>query len=119
MALQNNSPNIQRIGMAEYILPSFSENYNEDINYFINKFRRYLTASENNLANNADKISTLGFFKSCLKSKVGKWLKKEIASKNWKIVQYYFYRKLYFGTIIRRWTSMNCRIFITYDTNWT
>src|SRR5437763_1590717 len=51
LALQNNSPNIQCIGMAGYIPPSFSRNYDEDIDYFINEFRRYLTASENNLAN--------------------------------------------------------------------
>ncbi len=71
--------------MAGYILPSFSRNYNEDIDYFINKFRRYLTASGNNLANNADRISALGFFKSCLKSKAGEWLKREIAGKNWEL----------------------------------
>src|SRR5437763_920393 len=55
LALQNNSPNIQRIGMAGYIPPSFSRNYDKNIDYFINKFRRYLTASGNNLANNANR----------------------------------------------------------------
>ena len=85
LALQNNSPNIQRIGMAGYISPSFSRNYDEDIDYFINEFRRYLTASGNNLANNADRISALGFFKSCLKGKAGEWLEREIAGKNWKL----------------------------------
>jgi len=69
--------------MAGYIPPSFSENYDEDIDYFINEFRRYLTASGNNLANNADRISALGFFKSCLKGKADEWLEKEIVGKNW------------------------------------
>jgi hypothetical protein len=55
--------------MAGYVLPSFSENYDEDIGFFINEFKRYLIASGNNLANNADRISALGFFKSCLKGK--------------------------------------------------
>ena len=85
LALQNNPPNIQRIGMAGYIPPSFSGNYDEDIDYFINEFRRYLTASGNNLANNADRISALGFFKSCLKGKAGEWLEREIAGKNWEL----------------------------------
>ena len=85
LALQNNPPNIQRIGMAGYILPSFSGNYDEDIDYFINEFRRYLTASGNNLANNANRISALGFFKSCLKGKAGEWLEREIAGKNWEL----------------------------------
>src|SRR5207302_9215754 len=85
LALQNNPPNIQRIGMAGYIPPSFSGNYDEDIDYFINEFRRYFTASGNNLANNADRISALGFFKSCLKGKAGEWLEREIAGKNWEL----------------------------------
>ena len=85
LALQNNPPNIQRIGMAGYIPLSFSGNYDEDIDYFINEFRRYLTASGNNLANNADRISALGFFKSCLKGKAGEWLEREIAGKNWEL----------------------------------
>ena len=71
--------------MAGYIPPSFSGNYDEDIDYFINEFRRYLTASGNNLANNADRISALGFFKSCLKGKAGEWLEREIADKNWEL----------------------------------
>jgi len=71
--------------MAGYILPSFSRNYDEDIDYFINEFRRYLTTSGNNLANNANRISALGFFKSYLKGKAGEWLKREIAGKNWKL----------------------------------
>src|SRR5947209_18944116 len=71
--------------MAGYIPPSFSRNYDVDIDYFINEFRRYLTASGNNLANNADRISALGFFKSCLKGKAGEWREREIASKNWEL----------------------------------
>ncbi len=82
LTLQNNPPNIQHIDIVEYISPSFSRNYDEDIDYFINEFRRYLTASGNNLANNADRISALGFFKSCLKGKMGEWLEREIAGKN-------------------------------------
>ena len=69
--------------MAGYIPPSFSENYDEDIDYFINEFKRYLTASGNALANNADRVSAFGFFKSCLKGKAGEWLEREIADKNW------------------------------------
>jgi hypothetical protein len=68
--------------MAGYVPPSFSGNYDEDISFFINEFRRYLTASGNNLANNADRISALGFFKSCLKDKAAEWLEREIAGKN-------------------------------------
>ncbi|CAB5366759.1 unnamed protein product [Rhizophagus irregularis] len=71
--------------MAGYAPPSFSGNYDEDIDYFINEFRRYLTASGNNLANNADRVSALGFFKSCLKGKAAEWLEREIADKNWEL----------------------------------
>jgi hypothetical protein len=69
LALQNNPP---RVGMTGYVPPSFSGNYNEDIGFFINKFRRYLIASGNALANNTDQISAFGFFKSCLKGKAAK-----------------------------------------------
>jgi hypothetical protein len=68
--------------MAGYVPPSFSGNYDEDIGFFINEFRRYLIASGNALANNADWISALGFFKSCLKGKAAEWLEREIAGKN-------------------------------------
>src|SRR2546429_13107 len=41
--------------------------YDEDTGYFINEFRRYLTASGNALANAADHASALGLFKASLK----------------------------------------------------
>jgi hypothetical protein len=68
--------------MAGYVPPSFSESYDEDISFFINEFRRYLIASVNVLANNADRVSALGFFKSCLKGKAAEWIEREIAGKN-------------------------------------
>jgi hypothetical protein len=64
--------------MAGYVPSSFSGSYDEDISFFINEFRRYLIASGNALANNADQISVLGFFKSCLK---GKALKERLREK--------------------------------------
>jgi hypothetical protein len=67
--------------MAGYVPPSFSGSYNEDISFFINEFRRYLIASGNALANNADRVSTFGFFKSCLKGKAAEWIEREIAGK--------------------------------------
>ena len=82
LVLQNNPI---RVGMAGYAPPSFSGNYDEDIGYFINEFRRYLTASGNNLANNADRVSALGFFKSCLRGKAAEWVEREIADKNWEL----------------------------------
>jgi hypothetical protein len=71
--------------MAGYVPPSFSGSYDENISFFINEFRRYLIASGNALANNADQISALGFFKSCLKGKAAEWFEREIAGKNWKL----------------------------------
>jgi hypothetical protein len=71
--------------MAEYAPPSFSESYDKDISFFINEFKRYLIASGNALANNADRVSALSFFKSCLKGKAAEWLKREIAGKNWEL----------------------------------
>jgi hypothetical protein len=58
--------------MAGYVPLSFNKNYDEYIGFFINEFRRYLIASGNTLTNNADWISALGFFKSCLKGKTAK-----------------------------------------------
>jgi hypothetical protein len=81
-ALQNNPP---RVGMAGYAPLSFSRSYDKDISFFINKFKRYLIASGNALANNADQISALSFFKSCLKGKAAEWLEREIVRKNWEL----------------------------------
>jgi hypothetical protein len=71
--------------MVGYAPPSFSGNYDENISFFINEFRRYLIASGNALANNADWISDLGFFKSCLKGKAAEWIERKIAGKNWEL----------------------------------
>jgi hypothetical protein len=71
--------------MAGYVPPSFSGSYDEDISFFINEFRRYLIASGNASANNADQVSAFGFFKSYLKGKAAEWLEREIAKKNWEL----------------------------------
>src|SRR2546430_400939 len=82
--LQNNPPQNIRMAAA-YAPPTFSGNYDEDIGYFINEFRRYLTASGNALANAADHASALGLFKASLKGHAMEWLEKEIIGKNWEL----------------------------------
>jgi len=82
--LQNNPPQNIRMAAA-YAPPTFSGNYDEDIGYFINEFRRYLTASGNALANAADHASALGLFKASLKGHAMEWLEKEIIEKNWEL----------------------------------
>ena len=82
--LQNNPPQNIRMAAA-YTPPTFSGNYDEDIGYFINEFRRYLTASGNALANAADHASALGLFKASLRGHAMEWLEKEIIGKNWEL----------------------------------
>src|SRR5205809_436068 len=88
--LQNNPPQNIRMAAA-YAPPTFSGNYDEDIGYFINEFRRYLTASGNALANAADHASALGLFKVSLKGHAMEWLEKEIIGKNWELSHILFF----------------------------
>ena len=46
MALQNNPPNIQHIGMAGYSSPRYSGRGDEDLDKHIKNYRLYLTAAE-------------------------------------------------------------------------
>ena len=56
-ALQNNPPNIQRIGMAGYPPPNFNGYPDEDPEEFIDSFRSYLVAvGINVLAGHAHKV---------------------------------------------------------------
>src|SRR6266498_5231184 len=64
LALQNNPPNIQQIGMVGYGPPIFYGRPGEDPEDFLRDFQRYVIASRINVA--PERAEALGLLISCL-----------------------------------------------------
>src|SRR6185437_5762302 len=84
--LQNNTPNIQQIGMAGYPPPNFHGYSDEDPEEFIDSFRSYLVAvGINVLARHAHRIRAHGLFETCLKGDAKYWYERSLHRKNWEL----------------------------------
>ena len=87
-ALQNNPPNIQRIGMVGYGPPIFYGRPGEDPEDFLRDFQRYVVASRINVAPGAGqapgRAEALGLLISCLEGPAKQWYETRIKGKNWR-----------------------------------
>ncbi|PKY62857.1 hypothetical protein RhiirA4_551332, partial [Rhizophagus irregularis] len=88
LALQNNPPNIQQIGMVGYGPPIFYGRPGEDPEDFLRDFQRYVVASRINVAPGAGQVAgraeALGLLISCLEGPAKQWYETNIKGKNWK-----------------------------------
>ena len=87
LALQNNSPNIQHIGMAEYLPPKFHGLAGEDPADYIRDLRQWCKASPNHDLNagHQHRIRIDGLFESGLLDYAKDWYETEIKGRNWKL----------------------------------
>ena len=70
LALQNNPPNIQRIGIVGYGPSIFYKYPEKDLEDFLREFRRYVIGSQINVATGVsqapERTKALGLLISCL-----------------------------------------------------
>ena len=87
LALQNNPPNIQRIGMAGYPPPKFHGTAGEDPADYIRDLRQWCEASPNHDPNagHQHRIRIDGLFESGLKDYAKDWYDIEIKGRNWEL----------------------------------
>jgi len=87
LALQNNPPNIQHIGMAGYLPLKFHGLAGEDPADYIRDLRQWCEASPNHDPNagHQHRIRIDGFFESGLLDYAKDWYETEIKGRNWEL----------------------------------
>jgi hypothetical protein len=85
LALQNNPPNIQHIGMAGYPPPRYSGRGDEDLDEHIKNYRLYLTAAGIATNNAQGKQRALALWQSTLTGDASQWRETKIAGKKFRL----------------------------------
>ncbi|GBB85403.1 hypothetical protein RclHR1_11950011 [Rhizophagus clarus] len=88
LALQNNPPNIQQIGMVGYRFPIYYGRPGEDPEDWLRDIQRFIIASQINVAPGAGQApgreEAFGLVVSCLAGDALNWYNTRVKSKNWR-----------------------------------